>query len=86
VYRPSAYTGRTERELNELLKGDWKSLFGLEFVRQLVIEWDLQGEDGEVFPLAIGDDNTPGLQDLPAPFIGEVITAVANDLGKVRAR
>lgn len=79
TYRPSAYTGKTEKELNELLKGEWKSAMGLEFVHRLVVRWDLEGEDDQPYPTSID-----ALSELPSTFIGEVITSVANDMGKVR--
>lgn len=79
TYRPSAYTGKTEKELNEILKGDVKSAMGIEFVKRLVISWDLEAEDGSPYPLS-----EDALYELPGTFIGDVITGVAGDMGKVR--
>lgn len=80
TYRPSAYTGKTEQELNALSKEEWKSEMGLSFINRLVISWDLEGEDGAVFALDI-----ESLATLPTTFIGDVIQGVAQDMGKARA-
>lgn len=79
TYRPSAYTGKTEKELNELAKGEWKSEMGLQFVKKLVVSWDLETDDGKPFPIEI--DN---LAELPSSFVGEVISGIADDMGKDR--
>lgn len=79
TYRPSAYTGKMERELNELQKGEWKSALGITFLQRLIIEWDVEDVDGTPFPM-----DTERLAELPSPFIGEVITGIADDMGKSR--
>lgn len=79
TYRPSKYTGKTEKELNALGKDEWKSALGLTFITTLVISWDVQDEDDTPFPLEI-----ERLSELPSSFVGECISAIADDMGKVR--
>ena len=81
TYRPSEYSSKAEAELNESLAGDLKSRMGTEFVRRLVLSWDLIGEDGEPYPIT-----DEGLAELPSTFIGDVVGGVAKDMGKVRQR
>jgi hypothetical protein len=81
TYRPSAYTANAELDFNSKLKGDWKSEMGLAFVHTLVIEWDLEGEDGQ--PVAI---TMAALADLPSSFVGEVIAGIGKDMGKAAER
>lgn len=80
VYRPSAYTANTEREMNVLRESDWKSALGLSFVETLVVSWDLE-DDGKPFPI-----EKERLAELPSNFISAVISGIADDMGKALAR
>lgn len=81
VYRPSAYTANTEKELNVLRQSDWKSEMGLTFLTTLVVSWDLEEDDGT--PYIITKES---LASLPSTFISQVMAGIAGDMGKAAAR
>lgn len=77
VYKPSQYTANAEKEMQKVQDEGGVSDWTLSFVNKLLIEWDLEGDDGKPYPMTV-----EALATLPREFIVRVSQDISEDMGK----
>lgn len=78
TYRPSELTPDMTRRLGASLESEWKAEWSLKYLVALLVEWDLLDGD-EPYPITL-----ESLAVLPDYFLGQVIAALTEDMGKAR--
>lgn len=74
TYRPGELTPVVENEMREAGE-DGDATFLAELLSRIVVQWDLEGEDGESYPITPDD-----LSVLPSAFLLAVLTGVREDM------
>lgn len=80
TYQPSKNTPRSEQAFNEALKDEWKSKAAIGFLTNMVVDWDLQDDGGDPYPIT-----EDAMAELPQAFLTAIIKAIGDDMGKGQA-
>jgi len=77
VYNPQGYSGAVEKKVNELRDSEQSAHAVIELLLTMLIEWDLQNDDGTPFPV-----EAEPMEQLPTTFLADVMGAIAEEIRK----
>lgn len=79
TYRPSAYTPILEEKMMQSLESKRPYNGMAQVIADVVVEWDVLEDDGEMYPLEYEE-----LRTLPSQFLMAVIEAITEDMSVSR--